>query len=74
MVHQGKADWSTPTLFTETEMDDLLADYDPETGDSYYRAILQNLFFATLNTEIGQRGFSEVMPMATPPDIATETR
>ena len=27
--------------------------YDRETGDSYYRAILQNLFFATLNTEIG---------------------
>ena len=27
-------------------------------GDSYYRAVLQNLFFATLNTEIDQRGFS----------------
>ena len=45
-------------LFNETKMDDVLADYAPETGDSYYRAILQNLFFATLNTEIGQRGFS----------------
>ena len=27
-------------------------------GDSYYRAVLQNLFFATLNTEIDHRGFS----------------
>ena len=45
-------------LFNETEVSDLLTDYDQETGDSYYRTILQNLFFATLNTEIGQRGFS----------------
>ena len=36
----------------------LLKDYDQDTGDSYYRAILQNLFFATLNTEIAKRGFS----------------
>ena len=28
----------------------LLRDYDRDTGDSYYRAVLQNLFFATLNT------------------------
>ena len=27
-------------------------------GDSYYRAVLQNLFFATLNTPIDKRGFS----------------
>ena len=32
--------------------------YDRDSGDSYYRAVLQNLFFATLNTEIAQRGFS----------------
>ena len=32
---------------------------DFETGDSYYRAVLQNLFFATLNTEISERGFSK---------------
>ena len=45
-------------LFIENRVKRLLKDYDRETGDSYYRAVLQNLFFATLNTEIGQRGFS----------------
>ncbi len=49
-------------LFNEAVVGDLLADYDQETGDSYYRAILQNLFFATLNTEIEQRGFSDNNP------------
>ena len=28
-------------------------------GDSYYRAVLQNLFFATLNTPIEERGFRD---------------
>ena len=28
-------------------------------GTDYYRAVLQNLFFATLNTEICQRGFGD---------------
>ena len=46
-------------LFDETEVDPLLKDYDRDTGDSYYRAVLQNLFFATLNTEIKERRFSE---------------
>ena len=45
-------------LFNETTAERVLTDYDQETGDSYYRAILQNLFFATLNTEIGHRGFN----------------
>ena len=45
-------------LFNETHVRDLLKDYDRDTGDSYYRAVLQNLFFATLNTEIEKRGFS----------------
>ena len=45
-------------LFNETEIIPLLKGYNRESGDSYYRAILQNLFFATLNTEIGKRGFS----------------
>ena len=45
-------------LFIEERVSALLKDYDPENGDSYYRAVLQNLFFATLNTEINQRGFS----------------
>ena len=45
-------------LFAEHQAAQLLQDYDRAAGDSYYRAILQNLFFATLNTEIGQRRFS----------------
>ena len=45
-------------LFVEANVKALLHDYDPVNGDSYYRAILQNLFFATLNTEIHRRGFS----------------
>ena len=46
-------------LFNEAQIAPLLKDYDRDSGDSYYRAVLQNLFFATLNTEIGKRGFSE---------------
>ena len=45
-------------LFAEETARRLLRDYDRERGDSYYRAILQNLFFATLNTEVGARRFS----------------
>ena len=45
-------------LFVEERISPLLRGYDRETGDSYYRAVLQNLFFATLNTEVGKRGFS----------------
>ena len=45
-------------LFDETEVACILKDYNRNTGDSYYRAVLQNLFFATLNTEIEKREFS----------------
>ena len=45
-------------LFNEAQIAPLLKNYNRDTGDSYYRAVLQNLFFATLNTEIGTRGFS----------------
>ncbi|MCY4410750.1 MAG: Eco57I restriction-modification methylase domain-containing protein [Caldilineaceae bacterium] len=48
-----------PELFIEEQIGPLLRDYDNENGDSYYRAVLQNLFFATLNSEIGDRGFSK---------------
>ena len=44
-------------LFVENQVARLLRDYDC-VGDSYYRAVLQNLFFATLNTEISRRSFS----------------
>ena len=45
-------------LFNKTQIQDLLAEDDFDNGDSYYRAVLQNLFFATLNTEIDKREFS----------------
>ena len=45
-------------LFEETDVRGLLKDYDRGNGDCYYRAVLQNLFFATLNTEIEKREFS----------------
>ena len=45
-------------LFIENRVGQLLKDYDRDAGDSYYRAVLQNLFFATLNTEIKDRRFS----------------
>ena len=47
-------------LFIEDQIRPLLKNYDRYYGDSYYRAVLQNLFFATLNTEIGRREFSKV--------------
>ena len=46
-------------LFNETRVSSLLKDYDRDCGDSYYRVVLQNLFFATLNTEIEKREFSQ---------------
>ena len=45
-------------LFIEERVRSRLKNYDLVRGDSYYRAVLQNLFFATLNTEIDKRGFS----------------
>ena len=44
-------------LFNEEDAQGYLNDFDPETSD-YYQAILQNLFFATLNTPIDKRVFS----------------
>ncbi len=48
-------------LFIEAQVEKLLQDYDRATGDSYYRAVLQNLFFATLNTDIERRRFARKM-------------
>ena len=45
-------------LFNRFEVLALLEEDDLENGDSYYRVVLQNLFFATLNTEIDKREFS----------------
>ncbi|MBU1102004.1 MAG: Eco57I restriction-modification methylase domain-containing protein, partial [Bacteroidetes bacterium] len=40
-------------LFNKTELDKIL-DYKDKTNSTYYKAILQNLFFATLNTEMNK--------------------
>jgi hypothetical protein len=40
-------------LFNKQELDKIL-DYKEKTGSTYYKAILQNLFFATLNTEMNK--------------------
>ena len=46
-------------LFDKAQIRNLLIENDFDNGDSYYRAVLQNLFFATLNTERGERRFSK---------------
>ena len=45
-------------LFNETDIKSILNKFDGENDDSYYRAVLQNLFFAVLNTHIDERKFS----------------
>jgi adenine-specific DNA-methyltransferase len=40
-------------LFDKKEIDKII-NYKDKTGSTYYKAILQNLFFATLNTEMGE--------------------
>jgi len=47
-------------LFSQRQLTDLLGGFAPEQdedGSVFYKAILQNLFFATLNTEMGKRGW-----------------
>ena len=43
-------------LFDKQKLGEILKDYSPESS-TYYKAILQNLFFATLSTEINNRKF-----------------
>ncbi len=47
-------------LFSEKQLSAWLKDFDPHAlkHGNYYNAILQNLFFATLNNEIGNRAFA----------------
>jgi hypothetical protein len=40
-------------IFNKRELDQVL-DYKDKTGSTFYKAILQNLFFATLNTEMNK--------------------
>ena len=44
-------------VFTEAFAAAAVKHHTPDATD-YYRAVLQNLFFATLNTKIGERAFS----------------
>ena len=41
-------------LFDTAALNDML-NYSDKTGSTFYKAILQNLFFATLNTEMGDK-------------------
>lgn len=45
------------TLFNENTIKEILTDIKPK-DDNYYKAILQNLFFATLNTKQEERRFT----------------
>ena len=47
------------SIFDADEINHILVNFNPQAKDSsvYYNAILQNLFFATLNNEIDRRGF-----------------
>ena len=51
----------SPELFDTNKLKKIIKNFDPvsENQGTYYKAILQNLFFATLNQEIGKRGFAE---------------
>lgn len=59
-------------IFDRRKVDEMLhgfAPSKPKNKDSvYYRAILQNLFFATLNTEIDKRGWANVRTDHETPD------
>lgn len=43
-------------LFDQQKLQNILKDFSSDKS-TYYKAILQNLFFATLNTQINKRGF-----------------
>ena len=49
-------------LFEETDIAALLTNLDPDES-TYYKAILQNLFFATLNQEINPPPYQDVTPL-----------
>ncbi|MHB9295132.1 hypothetical protein PilKf_00873 [Pillotina sp. SPG140] len=48
-------------IFNETDIHAVLKSFSPQSQESgdYYNGILQNLFFATLNKEITERGFTK---------------
>jgi adenine-specific DNA-methyltransferase len=47
------------TLFDRKELGSLIKSFSKDkTSDNYYKAILQNLFFGTLNQKMSERGFA----------------
>lgn len=51
-------------LFHATDLEKILADFDPtsDSDSTYYHAILQNLFFATLNQRMGKPREKDAKP------------
>ena len=50
-------------LFQQDELHNILKDFEPNSlkNGNYYNAILQNLFFASLNKKITERAFAKVV-------------
>ena len=48
-------------IFDESELKEILSDFDSQSTEkgNYYNAVIQNLFFATLNKAIAERGFTD---------------
>lgn len=48
-------------IFDEAELKNILVEFDAESTDkgNYYNAVIQNLFFATLNKKIEERAFAD---------------
>lgn len=46
------------TLFKESSLENLIKDFNEDASSNYYRAILQNLFFATFNQDMKERQFA----------------
>ena len=45
-------------LFDREKLKEIVRDFNTPRGSNYYNAILQNLFFATLNQKMGERRFA----------------
>ena len=47
------------SLFNKNHLNTILNDFNKDSASNgYYHAILQNLFFGTLNPKMGERGFA----------------
>lgn len=46
-------------LFSEEKLKQILKDFNNNESNNYYNAILQNLFFATLNQKMNERKFAD---------------